>query len=106
MQPAQIFATGCGCLIVLVLFVLLVLDTRRNLEKMYPDEPESDDHVWILSSEVYLDHPLGGVWVRRRQGIYLDPQRAFNEFEKLMAEIDKEPLYNRAAQCERERLIK
>jgi hypothetical protein len=100
-------------------------DTDRNLKAKYSDSDVDKflrdneglmndlasgemplDSVWILSYEVYVDRPVGGGWIRVREGILLDGPTAYTAFEKLTKRIEENPLYMRSAMCERAKVIR
>lgn len=103
-------------------------DTHRNLMRKYVPATDADvdqflreneglmndlasgemplDSVWILSYEVYVDGPVGGGWIRVREGVLLDGPTAYTAFEKLMKRIEENPLYMRSALCERAKVIR
>ncbi len=106
MTTGEIALNGAIIVLGVIGIIWIAWDTDRNLRRKALDLAPESDSLWILSSEIYLDHGIGGSWVRVRQGVYADPNRVFEEFEKLQSAIDKDPHYNRAALCERVKVIR
>lgn len=123
-----ITAIGLGCLVTISLLTWLAYDIHWNLTHKYPQATDADvdkfmreneglmndltsgqtplDSVWVLSYEMWLEANAGGTWIRVREGVYVDGQLAYTNFEKLMKKCNEEPLYMRAVLCERAKVIR